>query len=138
MKIITNDSFRLNFMRSRKIRGHKRRHRQIETWLKNNLELRYDLLDNYSSDHIDIIVHPWCDISLKNSRFPEPKGKTKSLMLAGLLDIYDSWKKQLDQFNKPYYLKIWLLNQGFPNLRLYVLLMKRLISITVVFSPLTL
>lgn len=78
-----------------------------------NLSLRFDLLEKYKSDHIDIIVHPWCDLSMINSSIPEPKAKTRALMLNGLIDIYESWKRQLDDSGLPYYLKIWLYEPRF-------------------------
>lgn len=100
-------------MREQKIRGHNRRHKHIEDWRLENLNLRFDLIDQYNSDHINIIVHPWCDISIGNSIIPEPKAKTKRLLLKGLIDIYQSWKMQLDRMGKPYYLKIWLFEPRF-------------------------
>ncbi len=100
-------------MKYQKIRGHKRRQKDIEQWRLENLDLRLDLVEKYNYDHIDIIVHPWCDISIIESAFPEPKGETKLLMLKGLIDIYDSWKKQLDNISQPYYLKIWLFEPRF-------------------------
>ena len=100
-------------MKQQKIRGQKRRHRQIEEWRLENLNLRFDLIEKYKGDHIDIVVHPWCDISIINSKIPEPKGKTRQLMLTGLIDIYNSWKVQLDKLGQPYYLKIWLFEHRF-------------------------
>ncbi|GAB3230108.1 hypothetical protein J0A67_16260 [Algoriphagus aestuariicola] len=100
-------------MRQQKIRGHRRRHKHIEEWRLKNLDLRLDLIQKYNGDHIDIVVHPWCDISIIDSAIPEPKGKTKYLMLSGLIDIYDSWKKQLDKIGQSYYLKIWLYEPRF-------------------------
>lgn len=100
-------------MRYKKIRGHKRRHKQLEKWRLRNLDIREDLIETYQSDHVDIVVHPWCDSSLTNSAFPEPKRKTKQLILSGLIDIYDSWKIQLDKLGKPYYLKIWIFEPRF-------------------------
>lgn len=100
-------------MKQQKIRGFKRRHRDIEKWRLANLELRLDLIEKYDYDNIDIVVHPWCDISIINSEIPEPKGKTKQLMLDGLIDIYYSWKEQLNKINQPYYLKIWLYEPRF-------------------------
>jgi hypothetical protein len=95
-------------MKYQKIRGHKRRQKAIEQWRLENLELRFDLIEKYDYDNIDIVVHPWCDISIVNSEVPEAKRKTKQLILNGLIDIYNSWKKQLDKIDQPYYLKIWL------------------------------
>lgn len=100
-------------MKTQKIRGHKRRQRDIEKWRLENIEIRWDLIERYSYDNIYIVVHPWCDLSIINSDIPEPKRKTKQLMLNGLLDIYNSWKNQLDKLNKPYYLKIWLYEPRF-------------------------
>lgn len=100
-------------MRQQKIRGFNRRFRDIDNWRLENLDLRLDLIEKYNGDHIDIVVHPWCDISIINSKIPEPKKKTKKLMLNGLIDIYESWKNQLDRLGKPYYLKIWLFEQRF-------------------------
>ena len=87
-------------MRHQKIRGHKRRYRQIENWRIGNIDLRMDLIEKYNGDHIDIVVQPWCDISIINSEIPEPKGKSKQLMLNSLIDIYNSWKVELDQIRK--------------------------------------
>lgn len=100
-------------VRQQKIRGFNRRLRDIEKWSLENLDLRLDLLEQYNGDYIDIVVHPWCDISIINSRIPEPKRKAKTLILNGLIDIYESWKIQLDKLGKPYYLKIWLFEQRF-------------------------
>lgn len=102
-------------MRQQKIRGQKRRHKQIEKWRLKNLDLRLDLIEKYNRDYIDIIVHPWCDISILNSKIPYPKGKTKKLILNGLIDIYESLKVQLDRLGKPYYLNIWLFEPRFSN-----------------------
>jgi hypothetical protein len=100
-------------MKQQKIRGHKRRHRDIERWRIKNLELGLDLINKYSCDYTKIFIHPWCDISLIKSGFPEPKRKTKQLILNGLIDIYHSWKRQLDKMGQPYYLKVWLFEPRF-------------------------
>ena len=100
-------------MRQQKIRGFNRRFRDIDIWRSENLDLRLDLIEKYNGDHIDIVVHPWCDISIINSKIPEPKRVTKKLILNGLIDIYESWKVQLNNLGKPYYLKIWLFEPRF-------------------------
>jgi hypothetical protein len=100
-------------MRRQKIRGNRRRYQHIEQWRLKNLKLRLDLLEKYSHEYIGIMMHPWCDISIRNSKIPEPKGKIKQLMLSGLIDIYYSWKEQLEKVGQPYYLKIWLFEPRF-------------------------
>ena len=55
-------------------------------------------------------VDPWgTRISLKNSVIPEPKAELRLKIIEGLVEIYREWKLKLDKLNKPYYLKIWLL-----------------------------
>ncbi|RXR18882.1 hypothetical protein [Flavobacterium stagni] len=102
-------------MRQKKIRGHKRRHKQIDNWRLDNLSLDLTdyLLNERDRYYAKIRVHPWSGISLTNSITPQPKGKTKQKMLNGLLDIYENWKTQLDKLGKPYYLKVWLFEPRF-------------------------
>jgi len=69
-------------MKLQKVRGQKRRSKQIERWTNNNLPLNIPVLSKYKNDHIEIIVHPWCDISIINSTIPEPKGKNKGEILS--------------------------------------------------------
>lgn len=99
----------------KKVRGHKRRWKQIHLWVEQNRRLTPWILEEYGRDHIDIVVHPWCDISITNSKIPEPKGETKLRLLAGLLEIYEAWKAQLDETGEPYYLKLWLYEPHFSN-----------------------
>ena len=101
-------------MRIRKIRGHNRRFKHIESWRLYNLSLDLnDYLTNHHCYYAKIRVHPWSGISLINSLIPEPKGKAKLKIINGLLDIYDDWKDQLDKLGQPYYLKIWLFEPRF-------------------------
>ena len=74
-------------MRQQKIRGFNRRFKEIDNWIAENLDVRLDLIEKYNGDHIDIVVHPWCDISIIKSKISEPKRKTKKLILNGLIDI---------------------------------------------------
>jgi hypothetical protein len=100
-------------MRQRKIRGHKKILKQIEEWRLENLELNLEYVKSNERGRIDVIVHPWCDISILNSAFPEPKGLSRQKILSGLLDIYDNWKIQLENSGQPYYLKLWLFEPRF-------------------------
>lgn len=100
-------------MRKEKVRGQNRRYKQIDKWREENLALNFDLLEKYNREYAEIIVHPWCDISFVKSVIPNPTRKTKKLILTGLLDIYESWKQQLDKLGQPYYLKIWLFEPRF-------------------------
>ena len=87
-------------MRQKKIRGHNRRHRQIDNWRLDNLSLDLTdyLLNERDRYYAKIRVHPWSGFSLTNSVTPQPTGKTKQKILNGLLDIYENWKTQLDSY----------------------------------------
>lgn len=100
-------------MRTRKIRGHKRRLKHIDNWISNNKKLDTDYLKEYQRQYVKFRIHPWSGISLTNSYFPQPKGMAKQKLLEGLFEIYQSWKQQLDKLEEDYYLKIWLYH---PNL----------------------
>ncbi|MEL1246235.1 hypothetical protein AAEO56_18315 [Flavobacterium sp. DGU11] len=100
--------------KTKKIRGHKRRLKQIEYWkqfhLSTNLnEILYKWQDHYAK----IRIYPWNGFTTGNSHVPEPRGKTREAMLNGLFDIYENWKMQLDKMGEPYYLKIWLYEPNF-------------------------
>lgn len=102
-------------MRQKKIRGHNRRHKQLDNWRLDNLSLDLTdyLLNERDRYYAKIRVHPWSGLSLTNSLTPQPTGKTKQKMLNGLLDIYEDWKTQLDKLGQPYYLKVWLFEPRF-------------------------
>jgi len=102
-------------VRSKKIRGHKRRWKDIDHWVETHKNLDLDYLKEYQRDYAKIRVHPWSGISLTNSQTPEPSRTTKINILNGLTEIYDAWKQQLDKLGKSYYLKIWLLEPRFSN-----------------------
>ena len=97
-------------MRFKKIRGHKAIWKDIEAWKQRYSRFNAEYADR---EYVKIWVHPYSGISLLNSRIPEPRRETRSRMLGGLLDIYDSWKVELDKLGEPYYLKIWLLDENF-------------------------
>lgn len=95
-------------MRKRKIRGHKRLQKQIPIWIANDSTINIDFLLKHHYWYSDVLVHPWCDISIVNSEFPEPKSKTRNQITLALEEIYNNWKLQLESLKQPFYLKIWL------------------------------
>lgn len=95
-------------MKKRKVRGHRRRQRQILEWMRNHEVPNLDHLEKYGYDYVKIRIRPWSDFILINSCFPEPKGTTRDRMIQGLEHIYDHWKAILEPLGQPYYLKIWL------------------------------
>lgn len=101
-------------MKTKKIRGHKRRWKNIERWILYNKDFNLEYLYSRNEDWVKIRIHPWSGLTATNSQIPELKGETKNRVINGLIDIYDEWKMQLDKTNEPYSLRIVLHN---PNLR---------------------
>ena len=97
-----------HLLKIQKIRGQKRRSKDIQRWIQNNLMYNKQYFSEHQREHCEVIVHPWCDITPGNSIIPEPKRKNRNTIISGLLDIYESWKTELDSLGKEYYLKIWL------------------------------
>ena len=95
-------------MKYKKIRGLKRKVEGIQKWIEEYLELDIEELSKHKYHYSKVYVQPWDNLTLTNSEIPEPKGKAKQEIINGLAKIYDSWKKELDKLNQPYYLKIWL------------------------------
>ena len=100
-------------MKTRKIRGHRKKLLKISNWVNNSKNLDIDNLKERQRDYVKFWVGPWGNLSLTNSCFPQPKGIARQKLLEGLLEIYQSWKQQLDNLEEDYYLKIWLYQ---PNL----------------------
>jgi len=102
-------------MRVKKIRGHKRRWKDIDFWIENSKNLNMDYLNHYQRDYCKILRHPWRDLILTNSKLPEPRKITKNKILKGLFEIYNNWKQMLDNLGIDYNLKIWLFDPRFSN-----------------------
>mgnify|MGYP005991921725 CR=1 FL=1 len=91
----------------KKIRGHKRIWKDIDNWVDYNKTLDLEYLQQRQREYVKVWVPPYGNISVLNSEFAPPKAKTRKKIIAGIFTIYNSWKKQLEGLNKPYYLKIW-------------------------------
>lgn len=94
-------------IRTKKIRGHKRIWKGIDYWKNHNMQLNLDHVKSHQREYTKIWVRPYSDLCLGNSVTPIPKGKTRKKIIDGLFEIQESWKKQLETLNEPYYLKIW-------------------------------
>ncbi|RKD90473.1 hypothetical protein [Mangrovibacterium diazotrophicum] len=108
-----NKSIENTTLKTKKIRGHRRRWKDIDYWVEANRELDLDELKANQRNYAKIWVRPWSGISITNSQIPAPYGETKLKILGGLIKIYDSWQQQLDQLGESYCLQIWLFEPRF-------------------------
>ena len=90
----------------KKLRGGKRRLRNIKFWIENNKNLDLDGLIQHEREYVKFHVAPWSWLELKTI-YPQPKKAHKNAILLGLIEIYTAWQEQLDALKSPYYLKIW-------------------------------
>ena len=93
--------------RIKKIRGHKRIWKYIDDWKNHLKHLDISYVKENQRDYIKVWVPPYQNISITNSTFSPPKGKTRQKIVEGIFEIYSYWKSQLDNLGEPYYLKIW-------------------------------
>ena len=101
-----------NKIRYRKIRGINRRKRLINEWGEHYKALDLNRLQQTRHDYVKLWVRPWSDSLLMINSVPaEPTGELKTLVIANLLKIYQSWENALQQLDEPYYLATWLFEQ---------------------------
>ena len=98
----------------KKIRGYKRRLRQIEIWKQDNLYLNMDYLKKEQREYVKFRIYPWTPIAMSIFHFPKPKGEVRRRIVESLIDIYENWREQLLETGEPFYLKIWLFESDIP------------------------
>jgi hypothetical protein len=89
----------------KKVRGWKRQIRKLEQWKQNHLHLS---LNRYGYDYVKIWLDPFYRLQQRN-----PPVWFRRLIVAALIEIYDSWHKQLISLGEPFYLKIWFFEPHF-------------------------
>ncbi|MDT2662851.1 hypothetical protein P7E02_23525 [Enterococcus hulanensis] len=87
-----------------KIRGWKRRVKEIERWKSYYMKLDVEQLEKYSREYVKLYSLSFYSLFRK---YTLPSWY-KHLIIQALVDVYDSWKQTLDELGEPYYLKIWI------------------------------
>jgi hypothetical protein len=88
-----------------KIRGWKRQIKKLEQWKQKHLNLT---LNRYGYEYVKIWLDPWYRLQKRN-----PPVWFRRLIVAALIEIYNSRHEQLVSLNEPFYLKIWLFEPHF-------------------------
>jgi len=99
----------------KKIRGNKKRIKQIENWRINNLEIDLDYFEKTNKDYVKFRIFPWNPVAMSLNNYPNPKGKIRKKIIESFFDIYESWNVQLKELGKPFYLKIWMFEPDIYN-----------------------
>ncbi|WP_411346228.1 hypothetical protein ACE3MZ_09700 [Paenibacillus sp. WLX1005] len=100
---------------TKKIRGWKRKVKQIEEWKQRYIKLDMDYITSYQRDYVKLWIDPFYRLDRRN-----PPGWYARLLLAAMMEVYYSWDDQMKQLQEPYYLKIWLYAPHFINSQIVV------------------
>ncbi|WP_235338458.1 hypothetical protein [Paenibacillus wulumuqiensis] len=112
----TKDTHMANpFSNKKKIRGWKRRIKQIEKWKQRYIDLDMEQLCRNYKDHAKLWIDPFYRLTRRN-----PPIWYSRLILAGMIEIYQSWSQQMQSLNEPFYLKIWLWHPNFIHSQIVV------------------
>jgi hypothetical protein len=96
------------FSNKKKVRGWKRRIRQLERFRLAHRVLDVEALRASERNYVKIWLDPWSRLVPRN-----PPYWFRRRILAALIDIYDAWRQALDAAGEPYYLEIWLFHPDF-------------------------
>ncbi|HLM67701.1 MAG TPA: hypothetical protein VK358_09250 [Longimicrobium sp.] len=92
----------------KKVRGWKRRIRQLERFRLAHRELDVDGFRAVERQYVKIWLDPWSRLVPRN-----PPYWFRRRILAALIDIYASWRQALEASGEPYYLELWLFHPDF-------------------------
>lgn len=106
MKVGDDMDDKPNFSKQ-KIRGWKRRVRDIERWKAYNMQLDLSLLEKYDRDYVKLGGLSFYSLFRK---YNLPTWY-KRLIIQALIEVYDSWKQDLEELDEPYYLKVWIFEE---------------------------
>jgi len=100
----------------KKIRGWKRRMKQIEQWKQRHIDLDIEQLCQNKRDYVKLWgIDPFYRFTRRN-----PPIWYSRLILEAMIEVYQSWFGQMKRLNEPFYLKIWLYNPNFINSQIVV------------------
>lgn len=96
------------FSNKKKVRGWKRRVRQLERLRQAHLRLDMDALRAAEREYVKIWLDPWSRLVPRN-----PPYWYRRRILAAFMDILHSWRDALEATGEPYYLELWLFHPDF-------------------------
>jgi hypothetical protein len=96
------------FSNRKKVRGWKRRIRQLDRLRLRHRELNMEMLRRYGVDYAEILLDPWSRLVGRN-----PPHWYRRRIMAAFIDIFDAWRGTLERLGEPYYLALWVLEPNF-------------------------
>lgn len=99
----------------KKIRGWRRRIKQIEQWKQRFIDLDLEELFHNNRDYVKLWIDPFFRLTRRN-----PPIWYSRLLLEAMIEVYQSWYEQMQRLNEPFYLKIWLYHPNFIHSQIVV------------------
>lgn len=99
----------------KKIRGWRRRIKQIEQWKQRFIDLDIEELLRSNRDYVKLWINPFFRLTRRN-----PPMWYSRLLLEAMIEVYQAWYQQMKTLNEPFYLKIWLYHPNFINSQIVV------------------
>lgn len=103
------------FSNKKKIRGWRRRIKQIEQWKQRFIDLDVEQLFCNHRDYVKLWIDPFFRLTRRN-----PPMWYSRLLLEAMIEVYQSWYQQMNRLNEPFYLKIWLYHPNFIHSQIVV------------------
>lgn len=91
------------FSNRKKVRGWKRRLRELERFRLAHRELNLDALRRSEYEYVKLWLDPWSRLVPR-----DPPVWFRRRVLAAFLDILASWQRTLEASGEPFYLRLWL------------------------------
>lgn len=91
-----------------KVRGWKRRIRQLERFRLAHRELDVEALRLDGRHYVKIWLDPWSRLVPRN-----PPHWFRRRIVAVFLDVLGAWRERLEAAGEPYYLELWLFHPDF-------------------------
>jgi len=94
-----------------KIKGLKRRQKELDDWIECYNTVDIDSLKEYGYTYAKAKFGPWSNLFCDR---PYPKGYKRQLFTS-LINFYFDWQKEIEKHFDKYYLSIWISTPNFLN-----------------------
>ena len=95
----------------KKIRGKGRKYLAVDRWRENNEKIDFDSLTAFGAQYARLDITPWNNYYRTGHNtysYRNPTPEFQRYILQCMLEIHDSWKKQLANRQGLYDLKLWI------------------------------
>lgn len=95
----------------KKIRGMKRKIKNIELWKEQNFKLDINNLKEHHFEYVKLWIDPFYrlyNINEDKIGHRNPSIRICRKILGEMITIYENWDRDLEFLSKPYYLKLWI------------------------------